>query len=240
MTWIIPRPTLILGIALLAAGGCSSFSTSRKPERNTSNFSDYLYPQGISKAAPASEVELRLPLRVGLAFAPAARDRVSKQQKQALFAEVAAAFKSHSGIGRLELIPSRSLKAFGGFANVDEIARRLELDLIALISYYQDQLYTYKRTSGPPFQEAKINTYIVANVVVYDIKSRTQLLRVFGDSDFSNLVISDTMNLKGEFRKFSTEGFNQAIPKLIGNLNTALTELEKQAESGTVRGAGTP
>jgi rhombotail lipoprotein len=249
MTWFIHRrSTLVLGgLVLLLAGGCSTFGTGRKPTRSTSNAFDYLYPKGISEAVPASEVELRLPLRVGLAFAPAAGvDPIPEQQKQALLAEVAAAFKSHSGIGHLELIPSLYLKAFGGFTNVDEIAKTLGFDLIALISYNQNQFtestrasWTYLTVVGPLLiQGEKNETYTVVDAVVYDIKSRTLLFRAGGDSVLKGS--SSPLNFKGKNRRFSAEGFNQAIPVLIGNLNTALTEFEKQAESGTVRGPGTP
>ena len=79
-------------LPLLAfAIGCSTLP----PTRRTNSALDFLYPQGITAAQPAKEVVLKLPLRVGLAFAPNRineADPITEEQKQKLLSQVAAAF----------------------------------------------------------------------------------------------------------------------------------------------------
>ena len=89
---------------------------------------DFLYPQGLTEASPASEVVLKLPLRVGLAFAPAgwAGGPITEAQKRALLAQVAAAFKEHKAISHLEVVPTTYLQPGGSFENLGSSAARWE------------------------------------------------------------------------------------------------------------------
>lgn len=54
-------------LVLVPAAGCVG---SLPPTHRVNSALDFLYPHGINDARPASEVVLKLPLRVGLAFAP--------------------------------------------------------------------------------------------------------------------------------------------------------------------------
>src|SRR6185503_9366988 len=56
---------VLLALVLAASSACAS-----GPVQHRAGVLDYLYPQGAS-AAPATDVHLALPLRIGVAFAPA-------------------------------------------------------------------------------------------------------------------------------------------------------------------------
>jgi rhombotail lipoprotein len=222
---------------------------TRPPLRRTNSALDFLYPQGITAAQPASQVVLRLPVRVGIAFAPHRSDQpdpITEEEKQALLAEVAAAFRAHEGIGRIEVVPTAYLQPGGSFPNLDQLNASLGLDLMVLLSYDQAQFtestrasWTYLTIVGPLLIEGEKNeTRTVMDAVVYDIHSRALLFRAAGESAVKGW--SSPVNVDRKRRRFAGEGFAKATDPLIAHLNTALARFEEQAASGTVQGPGTP
>ncbi|HEX9671450.1 MAG TPA: rhombotarget lipoprotein [Thermoanaerobaculia bacterium] len=241
-------PPLLVAAALLAAACGGSYST-----RRASSALDFLYPGGAGSGEPAQSVTLKLPVRVGIAFAPAGdgyaqygADPVPESLKQDLLEKVAAAFRSHEGIGRIEVVPSHYLKPGGGFTNLGQLASTLGLDLAVLVSYDQVQItessrasWTYLTVVGPLLIEGEKNdTRTVMDAIVYDIPSHALLFRAAGDSKVNER--SSPLNEARTRRRMAEEGFAKATTDLITNLDTALAGFEEQAKSGTVRGAGTP
>jgi rhombotail lipoprotein len=237
---------LFLLIPCVALAGCGASWT---PTRRTNSALDFLYPQGMTSAQPAQDVVLKMPVRVGLAFAPnpsREADPITEQQKQKLLKEVAAAFQAHKGIGHLEVIPTAYLQAGGGFTNLDQIRASFGLDLMVLLSYDQAQFtestrasWTYLTVVGPLLIEGEKNdTRTVVDAVVYDIQSRALLFRAAGDSTVKGW--SSPLNVDRKRRTFAAEGFDKANGLLIAQLNTALAQFEEQARAGTIRGPGTP
>lgn len=239
---------LLLAAALLAAACGGSYTT-----RRASSALDFLYPGGAGSGEPAQSVTLKLPVRVGIAFAPAGdgyaqfgSDPIPESLKQGLLEKVAAAFRSHEGIGRIEVVPSHYLKPGGGFTNLGQLAATLGLDLAVLVSYDQVQItessrasWTYLTVVGPLLIEGEKNdTRTVMDAVVYDIPSHALLFRAAGDSKVNER--SSPLNEARTRRRMAEEGFAKATTDLIANLDTALAGFEEQAKSGTVRGAGTP
>ena len=241
------KALLWIGMPLLiAAAGCYS---SLPKTKVVNSALDFLYPQGFSAAMPGRQVVLKLPIRVGLAFAPSRVDHfdpITEQQKQRLLARVAAAFKEHEAIGHLEVVPSTYFQPGGSFSNLDQIRSMLGLDLIVLLSYNQDQVtestrasWTYLTVVGPFLIEGEKNdTRTVMDAVVYDINSRVLLFRAAGQSTVKGH--SSPLNERRKRRLFASEGFDKATSDLIASLNTALEEFERQARTGTVQGPGTP
>lgn len=231
---------------LVWAAGCTG---ALPPSRSVNSALDFLYPQGVTAAEPASSVTLHLPVRVGLAFAPnrsSQPDPITEEQKQKLLARVAAAFKEHEAIGHLEVVPAIYLQPAGGFANLDQIRSLLGLDLMVLLSYDQSQFtestrasWTYLTVVGPFLIEGEKNdTLTVMDAVVYDVHSRALLFRAAGESRVKGW--SSPLNVTRKRRTFASEGFDQAVPSLIASLSTALARFEEQAKNGTVQGPGTP
>jgi len=242
------RIALLCGslLVLVQAAGCIG---TAPPSHHVNSALDFLYPQGITDARPASEVVLKLPLRVGLAFAPNRNpqaDPITEAQKQQLLGQVAAAFKEHQAVSHLEVVPTTYLQPGGSFANLEQIRSSLGLDLMVLVSYDQSQFtestrasWTYLTVIGPLLIEGEKNdTRTVMDAVVYDIPSRALLFRAAGESTVNGR--SSPLNVDRKRRVFAAEGFDQATRSLIGNLRTALARFDEQARNGTVQGPGTP
>ena len=236
---------LSLSLAMLAAGCVGTLP----PSRRVNSALDFLYPAGASAAEPAGEVVLRLPLRVGLAFAPnrdLRLDPISEEQRQRLLTRVADAFKAHEALSDLKVVPTTYLQPGGGFPNLEQIRSSLGLDLIVLLSYDQSQFtestrasWTYLTVVGPLLIEGEKNdTRTVMDAVVYDIRSRALLFRAAGESAVKGR--SSPLNVERKRRSFAAEGFEKATGDLITSLSTALTRFEEQAKNGTVQGPGTP
>ena len=244
------RFLLWIGLPLLiVAAGCTG---TLPPTRRVNSALDFLYPQGAATAEPASHVVLKLPLRVGLAFAPNRAlnqdnraDPITEEQKQRLLARVAGAFKEHKAIGNLEVVPTTYLQPGGGFANLEQLRRSLGLDLMVLLSYDQSQFtestrasWTYFTVVGPFLIEGEKNdTRTVMDAVVYDIQSQALLFRAAGESTVKGH--SSPLNVSQKRRTFASQGFEKATGSLIASLNTALEQFEEQAKRGTVQGPGT-
>lgn len=237
-------------LALLLCGllltGCIA---SLPPTRRVNSALDFLYPEGMTAAEPASQVVLELPVRVGLAFAPNRVDQfdpIPEEQKQRLLNRVAGAFREHEAIGHLETVPTTYLQPGGSFANLEQIQRTLGLDLIVLLSYDQSQFtestrasWTYWTVIGPLLIEGEKNdTRTVMDAVVYDIRSQALLFRAAGESTVKGH--SSPLNVSRKRRTFAAEGFEKATGDLITSLNGALEQFETQAKNGTVQGPGTP
>lgn len=235
----------LLIAALSLAAGC----TSLPPVHNASNALEFLYPEGNAAATDPKDVTLQLPLRVGIAFAPgtyANSDPIPEAKKQALLERIAAAFRAHKGVGRIEVVPSIYLKARGSFENLRQVAASLGLDLMVLVSYDQAQFtestrasWTYLTVVGPFLvQGEKNDTRTVMDAVIYDIPSRTLLFRAAGESTVKGS--SSPLNQERKRRLFAEQGFDQATQPLVAHLEAALDAFEEQTKEGTVRGAGTP
>lgn len=237
---------VFLSLVLILTAGCGA---SMAPTRQTNSALDFLYPDGAAVARPATGVVLKLPLRVGLAFAPNRDNRpdpITEEQKQRLLARVAGAFREHEAIGHLEVVPTTYLQPGGGFLNLDQIRSSLGLDVMVLLSYDQAQFtestrasWTYMTIIGPLLIEGEKNdTRTVMDAVIYDISSRALLFRAAGESTVKGR--SSPLNVDSKRRTFASKGFEAATVTLIASLQTALSEFEAQAKTGTVQGAGTP
>jgi rhombotail lipoprotein len=236
----------VLSVLVILTAGCVG---TAPPTHRTNSALDFLYPQGMSSGAPAAQVALHLPLRVGLAFAPnreGRADPITEAQKQTLLTRVADAFKKHQGLGNLQVVPSVYLKPAGSFENLDKLAAALGLDVVVLLSYDQAQFtestrasWTYLTIVGPLLiQGEKNDTRTLVDAVVYDIKSRALLFRAAGESTVKGS--SSPLNVDRKRRVFAGEGFDKATDDLIAHLGTALAGFEEQAKNGTVSGPGTP
>lgn len=85
---------------------------------------DYLYPNAKEPVQLTAEsvTHLKLPVRVGIAFAPSSTGWSSgpeEDEKIKMLQEVKEAFSKYDFIGAIEIIPSAYLQPKGGFANLD-------------------------------------------------------------------------------------------------------------------------
>lgn len=245
--------------AFLLASLCAC---SAPPVQQRAGVLDYLYPAG-APSAPAADVHLRLPLRVGVAFAPSAAARPAEStgsfwtglgiyrplldasEKQRLLGRVVEAFQGIESVESIQIIPESFLTPQGGFANVDQLRSMLGIDVIALLSYEQTQFQDYKKSSlmyltlvGAYFIEGNQNeTQTFVDTSVFDIPSRALLFNAGGRQRIAES--STAIESAESLRKDSMAGFEGAVDAMIAELKVALEKFREQARSGTVRGAGT-
>lgn len=230
-------------VAVLLVTGCLSTHTQVR-----SSALEFLYPKG-SPAIPATDVTLRVPTRVGLAFPPPtgyAETSFTEDRKRELLDRIANAFRDHKQIAGVEVVPSTYLDSGGGFDNLDRVGVAFGVDVVALISYDQVQFkesgassIAYWTVVGAYFVKGEKNeTRTIVDAAVFDVRSRAMLFNASGRSSVKG---SSTPIAAGKaLRSVSDQGFADATDDLIRNLDIALAAFEVQAASGTVRGQGTP
>jgi rhombotail lipoprotein len=241
-----------------------SVACNSTPAQRRAGVLDYLYPSG-AKPEPPQDVHLAIPLRVGVAFAPASSEGQSMSQplftlsggfnygisldesdKQRLLQRVVDAFKGTEGVQSIQIIPSTYLKPGGGFENVDQLRSLLGIDLIAILSYEQSQYQEYNKASFTYWtlvgayvvKGNKNDTHTFVDTSVFDIPSRALLFNAAGQC--KNTASATALEASEQLRKDSLAGFQKAVDDMIVQLQGALVAFREQGKSGTVHGAGTP
>ena len=238
LAWV----TVWVGVSILlsACGTLSGLYGPRKTEKSSSVVS-FLYPKESEPlVAPAVPV-LRLPLRVGLAFAPthssSREGEFAEAQKTELLKRVAAEFKANSFIQSIDVIPTSYLRSAGGFENLDQVRSLLGVDVIALLAYDQVQFTDENKLSlaywtivgAYFFKGNKNDTHTLLEAVVYDIPSRKLLFRAPGASQLT--ASSTAVEIRDKLRRDSAEGFSQATDDLIKNLQAELAAFRERIKS---------
>jgi rhombotail lipoprotein len=225
---------LCAALTLSTLSGCATWlNQSSRTQRGT--VVEYLYPKGDRPTLAPTVPELRLPLRVGIAFVPGERfGDLSEAERDQLLNRVKSAFANRPYISAIEVIPSAYLRAGGGFDNLEQAARMFNVDVVTLLSYDQVQFNDSNRLSllywtivgaylvnGDQFD---VNTLVDASV--FDVKSRNLLFRAPGTSQIKGS--SPMVKFTEASRAARGEGFRQAIDSLI-------PQLDKQLEAFKVR-----
>lgn len=233
------KPGITIGLFVVFAllvSGCTGlwksvgFDGSRQGV--SSSLVDFLYPSG-EQPPPQDETipQLKLPLRVGLAFVPGnLRKGLSEQHKTALLTRVKQAFEERDFIQKIEVIPDAYLSGGRGFDSVDQVARLYGLDVIALVSY--DQVVYAEDTAASILYWTIVGAYLIkgstndvhtfVDTSVFDISSRKLLFRAPGTDRLegrSTLVGSVETTRKGQ-----EAGFDNAMSDMTQNLEQALDE----------------
>jgi len=245
------RALALLGL-LLAAVGCAPSQRDLRAD-----LMQYLYPKGPT-AAPAEEVRLSLPLRVGVAFAPSSSPSAeggqsagtlsgfSEPEKREVLEKIAAAFRAVPDVSSVEVLPSQNLTAAGGFDNLAQVASMYGVNLVALVSYSQAQYRNPSKWSilywtliAAYFVPAdKVETQTLMDASVFDVASHALLFTGSG-SDISHSTTTPLESSEKQ-RIATVESFDKAADKLIASLQISLGVFRENAKKGTVRGLGTP
>ena len=217
----------------------------------------YLYPTG-AKVTPVEQVQLQLPLRVGVAFVPSDTQSVSGDQsfgaltefsepeKREVLEKVAAAFRSVPEASAVDVLPGQNLTAKGGFSNLGEVAAMYGVNTVALVSYTQVQYRNQSKWAilywtliAAYFVPAdKVETQTLIDASVFDVATHALLFTGSG-SDISHSTTTPFESSEKQ-RMASVESFDKAADKLIANLSISLGVFRENAKKGTVRGLGTP
>ena len=227
----------VLALAILASG-CAGMQS----RHTTTSVVDYLYPNQNEPVAQTGTPVLNLPMTVGIAFVPdkpgqAPARSLTESKKTELLNRVADHFRKRDYVKAIEIIPSAYLTPKGGFANLDQIRTMYGIETIALVSYDQVQFtdegmvsVLYWTIVGAYVVPAEKNsTSTMVDAVVMHIPSRKMLFRAPGVSQIKGL--STPVNLSEELRVDSEKGFNDAVDKMIVNLDTQLVAFEEKAKS---------
>lgn len=229
---------------LVFAGGCSF---SRHINRRSTLMS-YLYPYG-AEAPPPRDAQLRLPLRIGIAFVPPDangggpygaefRSILPAGTEARLLSIVKKSFAGRDWVGGIVVIPSSYLQPRGGFDNLEQVARLMNVDVVALASIDQLQVSHPRRASflyisiiGQyvlPLDRNQTRTMIDA--AVFHVPSRTFLLRAPGVSSISGSSTAIDVDAKLEER--SLKGFEMAMQDLSKNLDAEVGSFKASVASG--------
>lgn len=232
----------LAGALAFALTGCVGFH-SRQNHRS-SGIADFLYPkQDRPVVAPQMPV-LELPLKVGIAFAPAENrfsSSVSTVQNEQILEKVAEAFRSQVFVKSIEVIPSGYLRAKGSFDNLDQVRRMMDIDVVVLVSYDQVQFteenllsLTYWTIVGAYiFQGNKNDTHTMIEAVVYDIPSRSLLFRAPGVNQMKSSATH--MGLAEKRREDSAKSLALAMDDMTVNLGQRLGSFKEQVKQGKAK-----
>lgn len=233
--------TSLLVCAILGVAGC--LSNGQRSGQGTSVM-QFLYPKQHDHIEQVASPVLSLPLRVGIAFAPAgsanqggywmADTQLTEAKKQQLMKQVAEQFRGLPYVAAIELIPSAYLRPEGGFANLDQVKSMFNVDVIALVAYDQVQFtgesmfsLAYWTIVGSYVVKGERNdTQTLMETVVFDVASRRMLFRAPGTSQVK--ATATPINQSEALRKDSGTGFDLATVEMIANLKTELAAFRER------------
>jgi rhombotail lipoprotein len=223
-------------IASVIIAGCATSG------HYSSSIVQYLYPEQSEPVESPEIPVLSLPLKVGIAFVPGARENrirygpanlsnasaLNEKEKILLMQEVSNHFKKYEFVKSIDLIPSAYLKPKGSFANLDQIRTMFGVDVIALLSYDQSQFVdegfstiSYWTIVGAYMIKGEKNdTNTMLDAAVFDIRSRKMLFRAPGLGHIKSKATP--VNLSEQIRLDSIESFREASKDLIINLDEQL------------------
>jgi rhombotail lipoprotein len=226
-------------LAALLAGGCASMRPEAR-QYHVSSLLSYLYPDSTQVAPPESALvaEIRVPVRLGIAFVPDHNDaltRLSERDRMKLAESVRESFVHYPFIASIQTVPSEYLEAAGGFANLEQIASMLQLDLVALVSY--DQVQNSDATGWSFLYWTGIGAYTiegdrydiltVVDTAVFDIKSRRLLMRADGTSKAAGTAT--WVGFSKSARDARSQGFEDACRTMIAALHAELSAFRDRA-----------
>ncbi len=241
------RLGLLLALAL-STSGCANlmcWAQCHTQERNASSLVDFLYPNGEAPPRDNAIPELRLPLRVGLAFLPSreSADGLDAAHKELLLQQIRDRFSSRKFVAQIEVIPTYYLQQNQHYAGLAAVQRLYKLDLMALVSYDQVAHVDANHWSLGYLTVVgafvlKGSTHDVSTLVdlaVVDPATPSLVLRAGGvDTQHSN---SSGIRETVESRELKHSGFDRATEQMVDNFDKALTDFERDVREGrgTVR-----
>ncbi|APV51007.1 rhombotarget lipoprotein [Betaproteobacteria bacterium GR16-43] len=228
---------IVLSLAIL--GGCAGMYGQVR-NRQAASVVEYLYP--ASQPVPASETvtRLKLPVRVGIAFVPAGRmgvKQIPEAERNAMLERVKASFAERPFISKIEVIPEAYLQPKGGFANLDQVARMFQLDVVCLLSYDQVQyaddnalsILYWTVVGAYVIPATKYSTHTLLDAAVFDVESRRLLFRAPGVSQAdARLPPASSSNYT---RQSLNKGFNDALDAMIPALHGELDRFRERVKN---------
>ena len=232
-------------VVVFGLSGCADlacFTSCQRHAQNSTSLVEFLYPNGAPPPAQDSQPQLRLPLRVGLAFLPSnGEQRIGPDaaQKEALLQEIRKRFVSRKFIAEIVLIPDYYLQGKRGFEGLEGVQRLYGIDLMALVSYDQvahedDNHWSlgYMTIVGAyVLKGTRHDVSTLVDLAVVDPATHSLVLRAGGfDTRHGTVALVDENR---RLRETASEAFAAATQQMIDHFDSALTAFESQVRDGT-------
>lgn len=211
--------------------------------RNSSSVVDFLYSDSSDSGGPPPQdvvPELHLPLRVGLAFLPAANGRLAldASQREQLLERIRRHFGDRRFISEIVIIPDYYLANRRGFEGLQGVQRLYGVDLMAIVSY--DQAVHEDNNQWSLGYLTIVGAYVLkgdrhdistlVDLAVVDPVSRSLVLRAGGvDVRHGNSTMIDADR---STRDAGVQGFSAATDQMIDHFDIALTRFESDVRAG--------
>jgi rhombotail lipoprotein len=235
---------LCVGVVVLLSGcanlGC--WSSCGSHTRNSSSLVEFLYPHGAAPPRQDAIPQLRIPLRVGLAFLPstefAATGGLDAAHQEELLQRIKARFSSRPFVADIVMIPDYYLRGRGGFQGFEGVQRMYGVDVMALVSY--DQVVHTDENNWSLGYLTIVGAYVLkgsrhdvstlVDLAVVDPVSHSLVLRAGGTSTgHGNTTLIDADR---KTRGTAAAGYDAATDQMIEHFDTALTKFEADVRSG--------
>jgi rhombotail lipoprotein len=237
----------VIAVLCAALTGCADLGlcvpSCHSESHNSSSLVEFLYPRGSQPPQRDQVPELRVPLRIGLAFLPPSTSgrapSLEASQRQLLLERIRQHFSSRKFVAEITVIPDYYLNRALGFEGLQGVQRLYSVDLMALVSYDQvtnedtnEWSIAYWTIAGA--YVIKGNRHDVATLVdlaVIDPASRALVLRAGGTSTGhgNSTLIAE----QRELRALSDAGFTEATDQMLAHFDVALTKFESDVQAGT-------
>ncbi len=228
-------------LTLSAAAGCT-FTSHSSQSHNSTSLVSFLYPNGSTPPPQNAIPELRVPLRVGLAFLPTQRAfgdvALEAAHREELLERIRQKFSDRKFVSEIVIIPDYYLATNRGFEGLQGVQRLYNVDLMALVSYDQvthtdDNKWSlgYLTIVGAYVVKGSTNdTTTLVDLAVVDPRTRSLVLRAGGtDTHHQNSTMIDTPR---DIRLASAASFDAATEQMIIHFDSALTAFQTDVHEG--------
>src|SRR5262245_38800255 len=248
----IPVRPLILGLVMLIAGmslsGCEAwiaarcYPNCRYEARASSSLVSFLYPSGDEPPAENSIPELKLPVRVGLAFLPTKSGvnavGLEASNREALLERIRQRFSDRKFVKTIVIVPDYYLDGSRGFEGLQGVQRLYNVDVMALVSFdqvgYRDDnkwsLGYLTIVGAYVLKGTRNDVTTLMDLAVVDPASRSILLRAGGTDD--RHATTTLIDQGREAREASAASYSKATDQLIEHFDTALVQFEADVRAG--------
>jgi|RhiMetdeSRZDD1v2_1073273.scaffolds.fasta_scaffold12937_6 rhombotail lipoprotein len=239
------RVLALTSLAALTLSGCTALGAlmgmpnESRQSHNSSSLVEFLYPHGRIPPAENQMPELRVPLRVGLAFLPTQSGAgPTAVQRDELLELIRQRFADRKFVTEIVTIPDYYLRDNRGFAGLQGVQRLYSIDVMALVSYDQvehldENEWSLGYLTIVGAYVLKGNHHDVATLVdlaVVDPVTQSLILRAGGtDSRSRNSTLVDQQR---EARESNAASFATATTQMIDNFDVALTKFEADVRAG--------
>ena len=236
------RKVAVLMVLALFVNGCTLLGHERKDETlSSSSLVDFLYPYGAIPPSENSIPQLRVPLRVGLAFLPQRKGEsspVTAAEKEELLKLIRARFQDRKFVREIVVLPDYYLQSVRGFQGLEGVQRLYGIDLMALVSYdqvtHQDDnklsLGYITIVGAYVLKGSRHDTTTLVDLAVVDPGTLSIVLRAGGtDTRHGNTALIDQ---ERKSREAASHSFAAATGQLIENFDRALVAFEADVRAG--------